>query len=796
MAKADFGQTLPSSPSLAPVFGRNIRKQALAPTSGTLRRRRLRACSTRKDAAFRQNGSAPPSLSAAQFPQLGDRPKSLVLPALDVWTGSENERLERSASCCEAQHHGRAAKRTSDGQQMQQQQQQPPPLEELARSRPASAPLVCHKIARISCAATTHYSDRSQPSSMALECMGSAAASGRSKHDDADRRASMATPQFLRQLSVLKQLCHPPLAASHKSDDDEVASESEAHTHDQNDKAAVDGRKRSASLPWTPYIDTPVQSVHPQRRRISGKLAQFTRRLIGGLATDPKREVGSEQPSGMHSPLHALPAVDSSALATFNSKPGNAARQQHSTAVTRRLHRRPAPSMIATRRNVTLTIPTTTRAPAPPVLPGIFAIPALSPACTSLHSEAVTASATACGSVTASPVLSAVESRACAVFDDAAPATAHDMLCRLAGGSRSNSEMEGGSSQVVGRGTGEKEDRSQSLPQLHINVHEEWGLFITNCIKNSSPFMESPATPDGADEPFDAASFPASASTAVMSMSESELPKRWFSGLGSDADAQFYALAAKGVPTDFRRQVWMESAGALDVAERRVDMDIRREEIELDLARTSSESTAELAALRHVLYGYAGANPDVGYCQGMDKIAQGLLDAGLEAADALRMLQAVLDGGVLPADMFRPPMMGVQADQLVLEQLVAQRLPQLSAHLHGRLRGSAPLAPVTVTWFLTLFCDCLSRPHRLRVWDVLFVRGYSVMFQASLGLLELCQPSLLQCTTPSAVYSLLQNVAVLVVQVPPDEFAQRVFAPWSQVDPNQLDALRQHVWSF
>ncbi|KAI9479450.1 hypothetical protein LPJ78_003893 [Coemansia sp. RSA 989] len=779
MAKADLGQTLPSSPSLAPVFGRNIRKQALAPSSGTLRRRRLRTRSTRKDVAFKQNCSAPPSLSSAQFPQLGDRPKSLVLPVVDVWTSGENdERLGRSASCCEAQEHRRSAKRISEARRHQP--------EELAGSRPASAPLVCHKMARISCAATSHYSDQLQPS-MALERMVGAADNSINKHDETDIRASMATPQFLRQLNVLKQLCHPPLATSHKSDD-EVASENEALTRDTNDKAAVEGRKRSASLPWTPAVDLPAHTVSMQRRRISGKLAQFTRRLIGGLAADSKRELGSEQPSGMNSPMHALPAMDSSALATFSSKPSGTAQQQqqqHSATVTRRLHRRPAPSMIATRRNVTLTIPTTTVTTRAQVPPGMFAIPALSPACTSLHSEAVTASATACGSVTASPVLSAVESRAHAVFDDAAPATAHGMLCRLAGGSRSSSEVEGG--------TGEKADCSQSLPQLHTNVHEEWGLFITSCIKNSSPFMESLATLDGVDEPFDAASFPASALTAVVPVGESELPQRWFSGLGSSGDAQFYSLVAKGVPADFRRQVWMESAGALDVTERRVDMDMRREEIELDLARTSSESTAEMAALRHVLYGYAGANPDVGYCQGMDKIAQGLLDAGLGAADALRMLQAVLDGGVLPADMFRPPMMGVQADQLVLERLVAQRLPQLAEHLHQQ---GAPLAPVTVTWFLTLFCDCLPRPHRLRVWDVLFVRGYSVMFQASLGLLELCQPSLLQCTAPSAVYSLLQNVAALVAQVPPDEFAQHVFAPWSQVEPNQLDALRQHVWSL
>ncbi|KAI9503187.1 rab-GTPase-TBC domain-containing protein, partial [Coemansia spiralis] len=111
---------------------------------------------------------------------------------------------------------------------------------------------------------------------------------------------------------------------------------------------------------------------------------------------------------------------------------------------------------------------------------------------------------------------------------------------------------------------------------------------------------------------------------------------------------------------------------------------------------------------------------------------------------------------ILPVNMFRSPMDAVQSDQLVLEKLVCRRLPQLSAHMQTDLGGVAPLAPVTVSWFLTLFFDCLPEPHRLRVWDMLFAHGYPIVFQTCLAILELNQEALLQCKTPVAFYAMLQ----------------------------------------
>ncbi|KAJ2768430.1 threonine synthase, partial [Coemansia linderi] len=179
----------------------------------------------------------------------------------------------------------------------------------------------------------------------------------------------------------------------------------------------------------------------------------------------------------------------------------------------------------------------------------------------------------------------------------------------------------------------------------------------------------------------------------------------------------------------------------------------------------------------------------------MNKIAFGLLRAGLDASDSLSLLQCLLDGGILPAGMFKSPMAVVQTDQLVLEELVERRLPQLSAHLRVKLGGAAPLAPATVSWFLTLFVDCLPEPHRLRVWDMLFVRGYPAVFQACLAILELNQPALLLCATPVAVYALLQNVRAVMEHVDVDDFGALAFGqPRSfSVSASEIGLLRQQV---
>ncbi|KAJ1961185.1 hypothetical protein GGI12_003383 [Dipsacomyces acuminosporus] len=351
---------------------------------------------------------------------------------------------------------------------------------------------------------------------------------------------------------------------------------------------------------------------------------------------------------------------------------------------------------------------------------------------------------------------------------------------------------------------------------LHADHMEEWGLFISRCLRRSNSSSNNNQAVPEASYSCDAgySSLPPSPNTAsakvdatdddlaavVPNGSDMVLPTYWFSDLSDQELEAFHDLLAKGVPDQFRRQVWMECSGALELPPFSVSSpktldssndageddwvlvsNQHREEIELDMLRTAEESHPLahdehcIACLRNILYTYASQNPDIGYCQGMNKIAFGLLAAGLDAEDSLALLRSLLDGGILPGDLFKPPMLSLQADQLVLEELVSRSLPDLAQHLNAKLEGAAPLAPITVSWFLTLFVDYLPEPMRLRVWDMLFANGYEAVFQACLAILKLSQPTLLQCASPTAVYSVLQDIRGMMEHVDIEDFVDLAF---------------------
>ncbi|KAJ2690787.1 hypothetical protein IWW39_000447 [Coemansia spiralis] len=614
--------------------------------------------------------------------------------------------------------------------------------------------------------------------------------------------------------------------------------------------------KCPTTLHYAAFVDAAHMPEHRDDNGGSsaGRLARFTRQLMTGLSFGARSAVDSsrrsESPCQQQHQLvpYSSPSPDfgvaTTLVATFDSTSQelrssrlNVSRPAHgggwsgdsagaTLAAEGRLNMRFAKNRPgATRRNTCLTIPT---ARAPLFLPNLLLVPVTSPASASLQTEVATASA----STMASPFLHPASAEcSSSMFYDAAAllesqsqlhtapivaASAHDMLCRLAG-----ARAGGGCQSASAAGGGHQVSPPVSL---HTDAQEEWGLFISDCFKQldhqAVPTMDSSATCfDRYSSECSASmlSSPDSLATTVVVPSAADhqaLPKYWFSELGGADYEKLHGLVARGIPEGFRRQVWMECSGALDISRPSSGMlsgYAKIEEIDLDLLRTDTTTdhgvapctpntdedatNSDVACLRYILYSYAHANPDVGYCQGMNKIAFGLLRAGLDASDSLSLLQCLLDGGILPAGMFKSPMAVVQTDQLVLEELVERRLPRLSAHLRVKLGGAAPLAPATVSWFLTLFVDCLPEPHRLRVWDMLFVRGYPAVFQACLAILELNQPALLLCATPVAVYALLQNVRAVMEHVDVDDFGALAFGkPRSfSVSASEIGLLRQQV---
>ncbi|KAJ2377893.1 hypothetical protein IW150_001117 [Coemansia sp. RSA 2607] len=294
-------------------------------------------------------------------------------------------------------------------------------------------------------------------------------------------------------------------------------------------------------------------------------------------------------------------------------------------------------------------------------------------------------------------------------------ATAHGMLCRLAGVRLSA--------------------RCES-PGLSL---DEWSALVGNCVRGVDP----------------------SARARVRSL----------------------VRARQGVPGVLRRALWMGLASAMDPSGvgDPSDAGVRSavEAIDLDVLRTSDDPRV-VAALRHVLHAYYHARPSIGYCQGMDKIAHALLRALSTSAhpaatsDALPLFHHLIDN-ILPTDMFLAPLTRLLDDQRVLEQLVARRLPQVSRHL--RVLGNTSLAPVTFSWFATLFAGHLPDPALWRLWDVVFVEQcYAPVFEAALAVLALVAEDLVACVVEAQVYSVLQGACRRVDLLGAEAFALAAFA--------------------
>lgn len=122
--------------------------------------------------------------------------------------------------------------------------------------------------------------------------------------------------------------------------------------------------------------------------------------------------------------------------------------------------------------------------------------------------------------------------------------------------------------------------------------------------------------------------------------------------------------------------------------------------------------------------------------------------------------------GVLPEGYFANNLRGLSVDMAVFRDLLRVRLQNLSRHLDrlqneskdsGRARAvvlkmfawllfkihfanagtsyEPPLTNVfTMQWFLTLFCNCLPQRTVLRVWDLIFLEGSTVLLKTALAI--------------------------------------------------------------
>ncbi|KAF8782030.1 TBC1 domain family member 2B like protein [Argiope bruennichi] len=183
-------------------------------------------------------------------------------------------------------------------------------------------------------------------------------------------------------------------------------------------------------------------------------------------------------------------------------------------------------------------------------------------------------------------------------------------------------------------------------------------------------------------------------------------------------------LVRGGVPEQLRGRVWSalyrikvqdlrETKGPKyfeNLCSRSAEAEIQenhKRQISLDLLRTMPNNihfcdrNAEgIQKLQSVLHAFCLHNPKLGYCQGMNFLV-GMMLLFVDAEDAFWCLVAIVER-YFPSSYFDQNLIGAQADQELLKELLRNKLPKISAHLAAL---DIELSTVTLNWFLSLFID-------------------------------------------------------------------------------------------
>ncbi|XP_072904655.1 TBC1 domain family member 2A isoform X2 [Hemitrygon akajei] len=233
-------------------------------------------------------------------------------------------------------------------------------------------------------------------------------------------------------------------------------------------------------------------------------------------------------------------------------------------------------------------------------------------------------------------------------------------------------------------------------------------------------------------------------------------------------------LIRNGIPKEHRRHVWRwcTSRRVRQIRERyssnhyqellklcKNKQQAASKQIELDLPRTltnnihfSSPTSKMVQKLRRVLLAYSWQNPDIGYCQGLNRLAAIALLVLQEEEDAFWCLVAIVDC-IMPEDYYSKTLTGSQVDQRVFKDLLSEKMPRLVSHLE---QYNVDLSYITFNWFLVVFVDSLLSDILLRVWDAFLYEGTKVIFRYALAIFRYHEEEILKLNDHLTIYNYLQ----------------------------------------
>ncbi|XP_045068719.1 TBC1 domain family member 2B [Coregonus clupeaformis] len=181
-------------------------------------------------------------------------------------------------------------------------------------------------------------------------------------------------------------------------------------------------------------------------------------------------------------------------------------------------------------------------------------------------------------------------------------------------------------------------------------------------------------------------------------------------------------------------------------------------QIELDLLRTlpnnkhySSPSAEGIQKLRNVLLAFSWRNPDIGYCQGLNRLAAIAL-LYLDQEDAFWCLITIVEV-FMPRDYYTKTLLGSQVDQRVFKDLLSEKLPRLHAHFDLYKVDSSL---ITFNWFLVLFVDSVNSDLLFKIWDAFLYEGPKIIFRFALALFKYKEEEFLKLLDSMAIFKYLR----------------------------------------
>eukprot|EP00929_Paragymnodinium_shiwhaense_P095929 TRINITY_DN5725_c0_g1_i2.p1 TRINITY_DN5725_c0_g1~~TRINITY_DN5725_c0_g1_i2.p1 ORF type:complete len:393 (-),score=83.30 TRINITY_DN5725_c0_g1_i2:226-1404(-) len=196
----------------------------------------------------------------------------------------------------------------------------------------------------------------------------------------------------------------------------------------------------------------------------------------------------------------------------------------------------------------------------------------------------------------------------------------------------------------------------------------------------------------------------------------------------------FQRRVSRGIPAEFRWQVWKEMLRVadrpcwpLDDPQRVQDLLASRSQwqelIELDAPRTFPDVPTFDAGYRRslcrILSAYANLNPRTGYCQGMSLVVgMLLLVSDGQEVDVLKVLCNLMDRGL--EGFYKERFPSLLRYQEAFDELLWEHHPDLCRHFQ---KESVQLSDFLSNWFLSLYVHCLPLPSVLIIWDRLMCDG-------------------------------------------------------------------------